>query len=149
MDMNERYILDDQGNPVLEPDLIKWGKWFGTSYEQRKVGNTHFGPIHVSTVFLGQAHVSKELDNDDMMLYETMVFADNATLKRLSELAETDDRSIVMLFLNEIGKGLGNWGENWDIQKRYATKEEAIAGHKNMCTFIETCITKGLVEVTP
>lgn len=132
------YILDEQGNPVPEPDLFKWSEWFQTA--DRHVGDDWFGDINVSTVFLSLPHPSKEIGNDEMMLYETMVFADQATLKRLSELAETDDRSIMMLFLNALGKE-----DQWDIQKRYATRAEAEKGHKNMCIFIQTCIAGGFL----
>lgn len=144
MSFLDRYILDEQGNPVIEPDPLKWAKWFEESLkpdnEQRQIADTTFGNIRISTVFLSLPHISKEPGNDDIMLYETMVFAPTPILKRLSELAETDDRSIVMHFLNALG------GNEWDIQKRYATKEEAIKGHKAMCVFVETCITKGLLE---
>lgn len=26
-----KYTLDPDGKPVLEPDLLKWGKWFETA----------------------------------------------------------------------------------------------------------------------
>jgi|GEM_PF-2738401 len=144
--MNIHYILNEQGEPIPEPDLLKWGKWYETA--ERHVGDTHFGDIHVSTVFLSLPHVSNEVGNDDPMLYETMVFADNATLKRLSELSETDDRSIVLLFTNALAMNAPSWkAEQWDIQKRYATRAEAVEGHKNMCTFIEVCLAKNLLEV--
>ncbi|SRR6266581_2214225 len=132
------YILDEQGKPVPEPDTIKWATW----YEQAErhigdthIGDTHIGDIHISTVFLSLPHVSKELGNDDIMLYETMVFASEEILAKLLEISETDERSIFSQFFGGI-----------DIQKRYATKEEALQGHQNMCVFVETCITKGLIE---
>lgn len=125
------YVLDDEGNPVAEPDFLKYARWFETA--ERHVGDTSFGNIRVSTIFLGTPHINKKTGKDDM-LYETMVFADVALLARLLELSETDDRSIVAHFAGTV-----------DIQKRYATKAEALQGHKNMCTFIETCIVKGLL----
>lgn len=134
MGFTDNYILDEQDNPVIEPDLLKWATWLQKT--DRHVGNTHLGNIDISTVFLASPHISKDLDNDNIMLYETMVFADDATLQRLMELSETDDRSAFSMFLGGI-----------DIQKRYATKEEAIQGHKNMCVFIETCLTKGLLDI--
>jgi hypothetical protein len=139
MDFLMHYILDSDGNPIPEPDLLKWATWYKTSTEQRQIGNTHLGDIRVSTVFLSLPHVSKELGNNDMMLWETMVFASDAILARLMELSETDDRSVVAMFIGGV-----------DIQKRYATKEEALRGHKAMCTFVEVCLTKGLLdEVLP
>ncbi len=130
--MNLHYILDEQGNPVFEPNYIEWARWYETA--ERHIGDTTLGDIRISTVFLSLPHVSKEIGNDNMMLYETMVFADEATLKRLLELAETDDRSI----FSQVFGGI-------DIQKRYATRSEALQGHKNMCIFIETCLTNGLL----
>ena len=134
MDFNH-YILDENNNPIPEPDTIKWAKWYHDNMEQRIVGSTYFGDIHISTVFLSLPHISKELDNNDMMLYETMVFASDAITVRLMELSETDDRSIFAYFT-----GIA------DIQKRYATRQEALQGHKNMCIFVETCLAKGLLE---
>ncbi len=135
------YILDEQDEPVPEPDWLKWAAWHQKA--ERHVGDTSFGDIRVSTVFLSTPCPSKEPGNDEYMLYETMVFADEAILKRLSELGETDDRSIMILAISALsGK------ERWDIQKRYATKAEALEGHKNMCIFIETCLTKGLLPET-
>jgi len=127
------YILDEQGNPVPEPDTIKWGKWYQTA--ERHVGDNDCGDIRVSTVFLSIPHVS--LHSDAPMLYETMVFADETILQRLLELSESDDRSIISKVLGGV-----------DIQIRYATKEEALQGHAKMCSFIEVCISKGLIEVT-
>lgn len=126
------YILDEEGNPVPEPDWLKWATWYETA--ERHVGDTHMGDIHISTVFLSMPHVA--LHSDAPMLYETMVFADDATLAKLLELAETDDRSIM-------GKIFGII----DIQKRYATRKEAEEGHKHMCTFIEVCLAKGLLPI--
>lgn len=87
------------------------------------------GGIEVSTVFLGMDHAF--LDGPPV-LWETMVFAEDALLKRLMELSETDDRSIIARFCGMI-----------DIQKRYTSREAALAGHAMMCNFIETCITAG------
>lgn len=133
-----QYILDEQGNPVAEPDFIKWARWFEKADKQ--VAETFFGDIRVSTVFLGLPHMNKQ-SGEETMLYETMVFAGEAILKRLSELAETDDRSIMAMFISALGDE-----ERWDIQKRYATKIEALQGHKNMCIFIETCLAGGLLS---
>ena len=127
------YILDEQGNPVPEPDTIKWGKWYQTA--ERHVGQNTFGSIDVSTVFLAIPHVS--LHSDVPMLYETMVFAPDDILQRLLELSESDDRSIISKVLGGV-----------DIQIRYETREEAIQGHARICNFIEVCITNGLIEVT-
>ncbi len=132
------YILDEQGNPVPEYNTLVWGKWFEENINNRRVGNTSFGDINVSTVFLSVVHQSNtNLENDRPMLYETMVFASEDIIKRLLELSERDDRSIIASIFG-----------GFDIQRRYATKTEAQAGHEQMCVFIETCMSNGLLEGT-
>jgi hypothetical protein len=71
-----KYILDGH-TPIEEPDLFKWGKWFGTV--NRHVANDNFkdrhgNSIQVSTVFLGMDH-SFSTDEDHIpILFETMIF---------------------------------------------------------------------------
>ena len=50
----QQHILDADNNPVLEPDVVKWAKWYETA--NRHVGNTVIGGIKISTVFLGLDH---------------------------------------------------------------------------------------------
>ncbi len=68
------------------------------------------------------------------MFYETMVFAEDAVLHRLTALSESNNRSLI----SQVFGGI-------DIQERYATKEEAMVGHKLMCNFVEVCIAKGVL----
>jgi hypothetical protein len=74
--MNEHmYILDAEGNPVPEPDLMKWGEW-NHEWKNRVVRQDYFGlpqeEIMVSTVFMGLDHnFSRE---GPPVLWETMVF---------------------------------------------------------------------------
>lgn len=138
--MNEiglmHYILDENNDPVAEPDALKWARWFEVA--DRTVGRASFHvqgmEIEISTVFLSLPHVSKNLNEQCVMLYETMVFADKAILSQLMRLSETDDRSIIALLTGSI-----------DIQKRYATRQEAERGHATMALFVETCLTAGLL----
>lgn len=95
-----RYILDRGGNPVPEPDLIKWGLWLERSYQDGthwiahdELRDGHF----VSTVFLGVDHSFCE--GEPPSLYETMAFND-----------------------------YGSLDTEWNGE-RYATREEALAGH--------------------
>ena len=127
------YILDEQGNPVPESDYLAWARWYETA--DRQVAETYLGDIRISTVFLSLPHISKDSSEYRTMLFETMVFADQEILNRLLELSETDDRGIIASFLGTS-----------EIQKRYATRAEALEGHKNMCDFIKTCLGKGLVK---
>jgi len=71
------YVLDDDGNPRPERDLLAWGRWMETA--RRRVALTNFAGGFVSTVFLGLDH-SFCLDPmaDPLhyrpVLWETMVF---------------------------------------------------------------------------
>lgn len=69
--MNDKYILDDDWNPVPEPDLIKWGQWL--QYAKRSVAHTIIGESRISTVFLGLDH---SFGDGPPVLWETMVFGD-------------------------------------------------------------------------
>lgn len=65
----DQYVLDDRGEPVPEPDLLKWSQWFGSA--DRSVASTEFGNVRVSTVFLGLDH---GFGGPRRLLYETMIF---------------------------------------------------------------------------
>lgn len=69
--MNDKYILNEEGNPVPEPDLMKWDKWFQDNREARKVKRETIGDSEVSTVFLGLDHA---FGGGLPVLWETMVF---------------------------------------------------------------------------
>ena len=69
------YILDDQGNPVEEPDLLKWGRWFQESRDQRIVKQETVNGKWVSTVFLGLDHQWGK--GPPPILWECMVFKSN------------------------------------------------------------------------
>jgi hypothetical protein len=94
------YILDENNNPVLEPDLLKWADWFETSGDKRTVEFTKIGDnIAVSTVFLSIDH---SFGGPVPILYETLCFQSR------------DSQDIIEL------DGFTN---------RYATREEALIGH--------------------
>ena len=62
------YILDENGEPKLEPDIVRWAKWFERA--DRLVARTQVGDGYVSTVFLGIDHAFGE---GRPVLYETLV----------------------------------------------------------------------------
>ena len=72
---NDKYILNDKGEPVVENDLIKWGQWLQSNFNKRIVKKDYFGTgkkkIEVSTVFLGLDH---GWCKGPPVLWETMVF---------------------------------------------------------------------------
>lgn len=94
--MNTRnYILKD-GKPVMEPDIMKWAKWFET--RDRIVEQTKIGSVKISTVFLGLDH--NYSDSGPPVLWETMVFGGklDSVMNRCSgskEQAETMHQEMV------------------------------------------------------
>ena len=68
--MGDNYILDAEGKPVLEPDILKWAEWFESN--DRKVAKDMIGGVQVSTVFLGMDH---SFGGGTPILYETMIFS--------------------------------------------------------------------------
>lgn len=53
------YVLDEQGNPVVEPDLQKWGKWFHEHIDKRSLGMT------ILCVMMGVRFVSLPFSESD------------------------------------------------------------------------------------
>ena len=64
------YILNEHGQPVLEPDLIKWARWFEDG--KRVLRQDRVGEILVSTVFLANDH--NFMEEGPPILWETMIF---------------------------------------------------------------------------
>jgi hypothetical protein len=68
-----RYILDAQGEPVLEPDLLVWAAWQTASH--CRLAWDDYGPRGtVSTVFLGVDHNFGGREGEPPILWETMIF---------------------------------------------------------------------------
>jgi hypothetical protein len=66
------YILDGRGNPVLEPNLVRWEKWFACSENRTLKHDTVSRSVRVSTVFLGfDFNFSGK---GPPLLWETMIF---------------------------------------------------------------------------
>jgi hypothetical protein len=65
------YILDENGEPVLEPDFTKWGEWFENHYPARRIALSSVGEWTISTIFLGMDH---SFEDGPPVLWETMVF---------------------------------------------------------------------------
>ena len=75
---NDKYILDEQGNPVSERDLLVWAAWIEDE-KHRRLLITNLGPLGcVSTIFLGIDHDFLSILNEEQwrrpILWETMVF---------------------------------------------------------------------------
>ena len=71
--MSERYILDSNGDPVAEEDLLTWARWFEDAGKngKRRVDETTIGDSRVSTVFLGLDH---SFGDGPPLIFETLVF---------------------------------------------------------------------------
>lgn len=54
--MNDKYILDDKGDPIPCEDLMMWATWFEENRNQRIVKQDVIRKSKVSTVFLGLDH---------------------------------------------------------------------------------------------
>jgi len=71
----DKWIWERNKPPVLEPDLLVWGRWFETA--DRHVAKTQrTRGVRVSTVFLGIDHNLSFYDPHERapVLFETMVF---------------------------------------------------------------------------
>lgn len=101
---NDKYILDEHGQAVPEPDLLKWAAWFEKA--DPRVAEDKFDGIRVSTVFLGLDH--NHYGQGPPLLYETIIFGPE---KHYNELAKRE---------------LEESHEMW----RYTTRTNALAGHK-------------------
>ena len=95
-----QYVLDEQGNPRPEHDLLTWARWYQTA--QRQIVLTRFRWGRVSTIFMG-------LDQDYFSIFGLP--PDPLTYKPL--VWET------MVFGGKMDRE----------QRRYRSREEALAGH--------------------
>lgn len=66
------YVLDEQGRPVKEPNILSWVRWFEGANDLRVVARTQIGGSAVSTVFLAVDHRFRS--EGPPILWETMVF---------------------------------------------------------------------------
>jgi hypothetical protein len=69
--MSGQYILDENGNPVSESDILKWGTWMQNREQVRGDWDVLESGVKVSTVFLGLDH---SWDGGPPVLWETMIF---------------------------------------------------------------------------
>ena len=73
-----KYMLDEERNPLPVDGLIAWAKWFEEA--DRIVNRTSIGPVNVSTVFLGMDHGFA--GGERPILFETMLFFEEDGLER-------------------------------------------------------------------
>lgn len=108
-----QYILDDDGNPVPEPDTLRWAEWFEHA-EQRILQQDHIGDAFVSTVFLGLDHNYSR--QGPPVLWETMWFQGEREIilnGRIRKFKET----------------------RW--MRRYTSRKDALRGHKRAVKYVK------------
>lgn len=105
-----KFVLDADGNPQPERNVLRWARWFDTADEQRLVAKTFLGSVCVQTDFLG---MNLGYAYPVPLLYETMVFG----------------------------------GVCDQFQRRYATREEAIAGHEETIAAVKQAEDAELEEL--
>lgn len=67
------YTLNSQGEPIEEPDILRWAEWLSTG--ERTIANTQItDDIRVSTIFLSIDYGFSLDDNHPPILWETMIF---------------------------------------------------------------------------
>ncbi len=67
----QKYILDANGQPQPEDDLLTWAEWMGTG-NNPVLCRDDVGRYRVSTLFLGMDHYNNF--GESPLLWETMVF---------------------------------------------------------------------------
>lgn len=105
--MSDYYIPDEEWNPV-PADCQTWSYWFGTKDHHLAEDTLTHGALEatISTVFLG---IGLGHPSTRQPLYETMVYIN---IPAVFEGEVLDDHTFVD-----------------NSQRRYSTKEEALAGH--------------------
>lgn len=108
--MMDLYKLEGH-EPVLVADVLEWGRWLQSAVERGEtvVARDELDGIIVSTVFLGLDH---GFPTRRVLLFETMVFEGVAFTPLFSSPWFLRVRS------------------SWDLQPRYSTWDEAVAGHR-------------------
>ena len=97
---SDYYILNEQNNIVPVP-MLEWAQWLETNFDHKRIAYEEFGPVRVSTVFIGLDY--NFLPEGPPLLFETMIFK----------------------------------GKHDQYQERYATFEEAKAGHEKAVALVK------------
>jgi hypothetical protein len=70
-----KFVLDDDGNPVPQSDLIAWATWYEANYATRcQIRRSDVDGLRVSTVFLPVGFAQS--DGTPPPLFETKIFDD-------------------------------------------------------------------------
>lgn len=91
----DKYILDENGEPVPEFNIFKWSNWFHFA-KNRQVCRHNLGRVDISTVFLGMDH---GWGRGLPVLWETMVFGgqyDGYTARYTSKYGAKHGHQIIL-----------------------------------------------------
>lgn len=107
-----RYVLDADGQPQLEPDLLAWARWLETA-DRRVCQDYDEGDatkrVRVSTVFLG---LDYSFGEGPPLLWETMVFGGPLN-GRMARYSSVDDAFAGhQRICHEVNRALANGGES-------------------------------------
>jgi hypothetical protein len=115
------YVLDEQGDPQMEQDILTWAQWYSTADTQ--VALSEFAWGRVSTIFLGIDMSNLPVAHSSTyrpILWETMVFL------CCEEEAPADLKARNPRLQAEKFK-----------QQRYRSRKDALEGHRQM---VEECL---------
>jgi len=128
-----RYILDADGNPVPEPDLLAWGAWLERHSRDRVVQQDRFDhPFpptddqiarHINPLFCRRENLADVAASLDLRILVSTVFLG------LDHRFTADGPPVLwesMIF------GGPHSGE----QRRYTSKADALAGHADLCALV-------------
>lgn len=111
-----KWVLKDR-IPIPCDDLFEWARWLESARDERIVAATDIDDtITVSTVFLGLDHQHSSDPDAPPILFETMVFGDETTIKWPDGHLSTVRESL-----------------EYDFFGRYSTYAEAQKGHEETC----------------
>lgn len=139
-DTKDKYILDEQGNPVPETDLLVWAAWM-EDVKHRHLLKTDLGPLGwVSTIFLGLDHdflsLFYEKQPHHPVLWETMVFGgphDQEQRRYISQKEAFEGHAELVAMCKQAGKNgryiywrfvwLAKYGEIWFLLLKRMTRK--------------------------
>jgi hypothetical protein len=103
--------------PVLVRDAYEWAEWY-ENFDARRVAESYVAGVRVSTVFLGIDH--NYVSGGVPVLFETMVFVSD------EQTVEAKCARLRRLLVGEE-----------EICVRYATWDEAAAGHEVVVAYVK------------
>ncbi len=104
------YVLNDAGEPVIEPDSQRWSQWMLSNVARRRLAVDYVGSVMVSTWFIGRSYTL--LPDTPPALWETCV-------------DRPDEVEIVSQYMTREGALLGHARQLADVLRLHA-----LAGHR-------------------